>query len=77
MGEFGAYHLRNETPAARAARLAWLASVRSAAERHGFGWAIWVLLDGSNPYGDIGILAPGATTGIDPGVIRALGLRPA
>lgn len=74
LGEFGVYHRSGETPAARADRLAWLETVRRAAESRGFGWAIWVLQDASGSGGSIGILPPGAVSGMDPGVIQALGL---
>jgi hypothetical protein len=75
VGEFGVYHRRGETPAARATRLAWLETVRRAAESRSFGWAIWVLQDASDDGGGgIGILPPGAVSGMDPGVIHALGL---
>jgi hypothetical protein len=74
LGEFGVYHRNGEKPAARAARLAWLEAVRRAAESSGFGWAIWVLQDASGSGGGIGILPPGAASGMDPGVIQALGL---
>jgi hypothetical protein len=76
LGEFGVYHRPGETPAARAARLAWLETVRRAAELRSFGWAIWVLHDASDDgRGGIGIVPPGAVSGIDPGVVHALGLR--
>jgi endoglucanase len=36
IGEFGAYE-----PADPDSRRAWIAAVRAACERHGFGWAVW------------------------------------
>lgn len=75
LGEFGVYHRRGETPAARAARLAWLETVRRAAESRSFGWAIWVLQDASDDGGGIGILPPGTASGMDQGVVQALGLK--
>lgn len=36
IGEFGAYE-----PADPESRRAWIAAVRAACERHGFGWAVW------------------------------------
>ncbi|CAN7384053.1 cellulase family glycosylhydrolase [Phenylobacterium sp. LjRoot225] len=76
VGEFGVYHRPGEPPAVRAARLAWLETVRRAAEARSFGWAIWVLQDASDHgRGGIGILPSGAVSGMDPGVVRALGLR--
>lgn len=77
LGEFGVYHRLGETPAARAARLAWLETVRRAAEARGFGWAIWVLQDASDDGGGIGILPPGAAAGMDLRVVDALGLKSA
>jgi hypothetical protein len=39
LGEFGAYYRVNETPEVRAARLAWIRTIRQAAEPRSFGWA--------------------------------------
>lgn len=60
VNEFGALR----ATANRASRLAWIASVRAAAERHGFGWAHW---DYSTSFGLIG-----EDRAIDRGVIQAL-----
>jgi hypothetical protein len=75
VGEFGAYRRADETPAARAVRLTWLEAVRRAAEMRGFGWAIWVLQGDEQNGGGFGVLRQGQVTGLDAGVIRALGLR--
>jgi hypothetical protein len=67
MGEFGATHALNP-----AARLAWLSDVRRVAERLGLGWALWGYDDvmGFNLH-----RPPGERPALDPGVLRALGLR--
>jgi hypothetical protein len=65
-GEFGAAHRLNA-----AARLAWLAAVREACERQGIGWALWGY-DDSMGFA----LHPPGDRGLDPSVLRALGLRP-
>jgi hypothetical protein len=40
-----------------------------------FGWAIWVLQGDEQGGGGFGILRQGQITGMDTGVIRALGLQ--
>ena len=67
LGEFGASVRLNS-----AARLAWLAAVRSGAEQEGIGWAIWGYDDGMgfaipNP--------PPARPVLHPALLQALGLR--
>jgi hypothetical protein len=74
VGEFGAFRRPDETPAARAVRLAWLEAVRRAAEMRAFGWAIWVLQGDEPGGGGFGILRQGQVEGMDMDVIRALGL---
>jgi hypothetical protein len=76
LGEFGAYYRVNETPEVRAARLAWIRTVRQAAEQRSFGWAVWSLLDASgDTEGGFGLLPPNEVTGMDLGVVDALGLQ--
>jgi hypothetical protein len=76
LSEFGAYFRVNDTPEVRAARLAWIRSVRSAAEQRSFGWAVWSLLDASgDTAGGFGILPPNEVGGMDLGVVNALGLH--
>ena len=66
LGEFGATSRLNA-----ASRLAWLAAVREASERHGIGWALWGYDDGMG----FGVARPpGKRPVLDPGVLRALGL---
>ena len=63
-GEFGASRELN-----RESRAAWLAAVRDACEQHGLGWALWGYDD------SMGFAAkPAAASGLDPVVLRALGL---
>ncbi len=68
MGEFGATHALNA-----GARLAWMSDVRRDARRFGLGWALW-------GYDDVMGFdlhrPPGERPALDPGVLRALGLRP-
>jgi hypothetical protein len=66
-GEFGASAMLNPS-----ARLAWLRTVRARCEAHGIGWALWgyddvMGFDVPRP--------PNAAPLLDPGVLRALGLR--
>jgi hypothetical protein len=66
LGEFGATARLNP-----AARLVWLAAVRTACERHGIGWALWGYDDAMG----FGVTRPpGSRPVLDPGVRRALGL---
>ena len=72
VGEFGAlgdvygYHA-----AAPEDRQRWFSDARSVFEQFGLGWAVWNYCCG------MGIIK-GETTGpLDPGIVRALGLRPA
>lgn len=71
LGEFGA------TTALRpAARLAWIRTVREAAERDGMGWALWGYDDVMGLVVDRGRLRlPGPGPPLDPGLLTALGLR--
>ncbi len=68
MGEFGATHALNAR-----ARLAWMSDVRRDARHFGLGWALW-------GYDDVNGFdlhrPPGERPTLDPGVLRALGLRP-
>ena len=75
LGEFGAFRRTGETLSDRASRLRWLATVREAAEASGFGWALWALKDDGSPAGSIGLVPPGGDQGLDPGMLRSLGLR--
>lgn len=72
IGEFGVMDegggLGNE-PADRAARIAWLHDVASAATSHGFGWAVW------GYHGAFGIVSDDSARRLDPDVISALFLR--
>ena len=68
LGEFGASSALNET-----ARLAWLRTVREAAEREAMGWALWgyddvMGLNVSRP--------PGNHPALPNPVLRSLGLNP-
>lgn len=68
LGEFGA-SARLNAPA----RLAWLSTVRQAAERRGMGWTLWgyddvMGFDVARP--------PPPEPKLDPAVLAALGLRP-
>ncbi len=49
----------------------WIADVRKTAERCGFGWALWAL----SGYGGMALVERDGGTVLDPGQIRALGLR--
>lgn len=65
-GEFGASDQLNP-----GARVAWLAAVREACERQGFGWALWGY-DDSMGFA----LGPAAARDpLDPRVMQALGMR--
>ncbi len=64
-GEFGASQSLNAP-----ARLAWLATVRSACEQQGIGWALWGYDDSMG----LGLHPPGDRHVFDPAVMRALGL---
>jgi endoglucanase len=67
LGEFGASTMLN-----RAARLAWLGSVRRASEAHGMGWALW----GYDDVMGFGVSVRRAERPIrDRGVLAALGLQ--
>lgn len=67
MGEFGVMRKF----AAPADRAAWLRDVRSAAEKYGFGWAMWDYAGGFNFVNEVdGRRTP------DPLVTEALGLKP-
>ena len=74
LGEFGVTRtLGAYAGASDADTAAWLGAVRTAAENQGFGWSMWafsgpVSMTLANEY-------PART--FDPGVLRALGLRPA
>jgi hypothetical protein len=71
LGEFGVTRTYGPYRAAGAqARADWLRDVRTAAERRGFGWALWELV-GSG--GMASVTADGAVT-LDDGTLRALGL---
>ena len=68
LGEFGASTMLN-----RAARLAWLGSVRRASEAQGIGWALW----GYDDMMGFGVPVQRAERPVlDSGVLAALGLRP-
>jgi endoglucanase len=51
---------------------AWMHDVRSEAERHGFGWALWVL----SGYGGMSLLERDDSDKLDPISLRALGMNP-
>ena len=71
LGEFGVTRTYGPYRAAEAqARVDWLRDVRTAAERRGFGWALWELV-GSG--GMASVTVDGAVT-LDAGTLRALGL---
>jgi endoglucanase len=72
LGEFGAMDNAQRGVATREAeRLRWLADVREEAEARGFAWAVWV------HSGSIGfsLVTNSGRTELDPGVVRALGLK--
>jgi hypothetical protein len=64
-GEFGA-----SDRLAPESRLDWLAAVRTACEEQGFGWALWGYDDSMG----FGARGPARPSGLDPGILRALGL---
>ena len=69
MGEFGAVKVVGPSPAQRRSRLAWLATVRRTAERHGFPWAFWAL----KGYGGMELIPKGSQV-MDVDTLQALGL---
>lgn len=71
VGEFGASRPNPDSPAAMAARSAWVTLIRKTIESHGFGWAFWDLRGGGNWH----LLAEGTTTSFDTNMTRALGLN--
>ena len=64
--EFGVYRIYADP----ASRLAWLADVRNALERHGMGWTMW---DYSGGFGVVSKINGKAVP--DEGTLRALGLK--
>jgi hypothetical protein len=69
VGEFGVLRHEAHAPGARCAdRARWLSDVRSAAERHGFGWAYF------NYDGPFSLLIDDDTRTLDPTVLASLGL---
>ena len=77
LGEFGCVEAARGFPVGES-RLAWLAAVRQAAEKQGFGWAYW----GYKGYGGMQLVKadpPGSfnpkETSFDPRVVASLGLR--
>ncbi len=73
LGEFGVTRTYGRYRAADPiARAAWLRDVREEAERRGFGWAIWEV----KGTGGMAIVERDESDALDPGTLRALGLRP-
>jgi hypothetical protein len=70
LGEFGVHKSDAETPGHLRSRIAWLSSVRRAAEAHGFPWSLWVL-KGS---GGMALLRDGSDLAFDQDVLHALGM---
>lgn len=72
LGEFGvARFFADHAGADAASALGWQRDVRSEAEAHGFGWAVWALVGGTF----MGITTGEDTTVLDPATLAALGLR--
>ena len=70
LGEFGAVKPADPSPGQRRSRLAWLAAVRSAAERRRFPWAYWAL----KGYGGMELIPAGGRA-MDADTLAALGLQ--
>ena len=68
LGEFSAIRWPQDIPD-DGSRLRWLKDVREAAERHGFGWALWDYTKG------FGLLSDNASRTVDAGTAEALGLE--
>ncbi len=68
LGEFSAIRWPAEV-AEDGSRLRWLKDVRTAAEAHGFGWALWDYTEG------FGLLSDNAGRVVDIGTAEALGLE--
>ncbi|MBX9930362.1 MAG: glycoside hydrolase family 5 protein [Methylobacterium sp.] len=72
LGEFGATRsYDNHRAGDTLSYEAWIRDVRSEAEARGFGWAIWALTG----TGGMAIVATDGGTSLDPGTLRALGLK--
>lgn len=72
LGEFGATRSYDDHRAGDPLSYeGWVSDVRLEAETRGFGWAIWALTG----TGGMAIVATDGGTTLDPGTLRALGLR--